>query len=98
MSLAKAAVIVSWLEKKNKKKKNHTLIIPSFHPCSRMRPATPQPSEASEESKRIPEGPFNNLFAYDYRKNTEREMLIFVLVFPRCCCCSFFFCCCLCTI
>lgn len=26
---------------------------------------------------------FNNLFAYDYRKNTERERLIFVLVFSH---------------
>lgn len=33
------------------------------------------------EIKENTRDPFNNLFAYDYRKNTEREMLIFLLVF-----------------
>ena len=46
-----------------------------------MRDPELQPGEPRREIKENTRDPFNNLFAYDYRKNTEREMLIFVLVF-----------------
>lgn len=61
----------------------HTCNSPCFIPqLHQRRPGTSAwwtRQEIKENAKNL----FNNLFAYDYRKNTEREMLIFVLVFAH---------------
>lgn len=64
-----------------RQRRRGTLAIPSFCFLGRKKRPGTAAWWTRREIKENTRDPFNNLFAYDYRKNTEREMLIFVLVF-----------------
>lgn len=63
----------------------HTCNSPHFFPWLHQKRPRTSAWWTRQEIKENAQNLFNNLFAYDYRKNTEREMLVFCSSF-----CTFF--------